>query len=149
MAQLLYNKKGTFNYELLEKFHTGIKLEGFEVKALRSGKGGSLDGSHVSILGGEAFLIGAHIPPFQQGNTPGGYDSRRSRKLLLTKKELNQLLDIQTTKGLTIIPLSLYSSGRFIKADIAIAKGKKNYDKRETIKKRDTDRDIAREFRSR
>jgi SsrA-binding protein len=149
MASLLYNKKATFNYEVLEKLTAGVQLRGFEVKALKSAKGGSLDGSHIIIRGGEAYLVGAHIPEYQAGNTPAGYDSRRERKLLLTKKELNQLLDIEQTKGLTVVPLSLYNKGRYIKADIAIVRGKKKYDKRETIKKRDVMRDINREVKYR
>ena len=149
MAQLLYNKKAAFNYEIIETLSAGIKLAGFEVKALKTNAGGSLEGSHVIIRGGEAFLVGAHIPPYQAGNTAAGYDSRQPRKLLLTKKELIQLLDTEGAKGLTIIPISLYSKGRYIKADIAIAKGKKKYDKRETIKKRDTMRDINREVKYR
>lgn len=149
MVQLLYNKKATFNHEVLETYHAGIELLGFEVKSLKTGKGGSLEGSHVIIKGGEAFLVGAHIPPYQTGNTPAGYDSRHPRKLLLSKKELIELLDAEGTKGLTTIPLSLYSKGRYIKADIAIARGKKKFDKRETIKKRDTQRDIDREIKYR
>lgn len=149
MANLLYNKKATFNHEIQETYSAGIELFGFEVKSLKSGKGGSLEGSYVLIRGGEAFLTGAHIPPYQNGNTPAGYDSRRPRKLLLTRKELGELVDVEDTKGLTIIPLSLYSKGRLIKADIAVARGKKKYDKRETIKKRDTQREIDREIKYR
>ena len=149
MAQYLYNKKAKFNYELLETFSAGIQLLGFEVKALKTNKGGSLDGSHVILRNGEAFLVGAHIPPYQLINTPKDYDSRRPRKLLLTKKELKKLLDIEQTRGLTIVPISMYSKGNKIKVDITVARGKKKYDKRETIKKRDIQRDIAREVKYR
>lgn len=149
MAQLLYNKKAGFNFELLDKIEAGISLHGFEVKSLKSGRGGSLDGSHVSIRQGEAFLVGAHIPPYQQGNTPKGYDSRRTRKLLLSKKELAMLLNFTEQRSLTCIPISMYSNNRLVKVEIAIARGKKKYDKRETIKERDVARDIAREFKVR
>jgi len=149
MASLLYNKKIHFNYEIRETFSAGIQLRGFEVKALKTKKGGSLYGSHIIIQKGEAYLIGAHIPPYQSANTPTDYDSRQSRKLLLTKKELNKILVAHQTKGLTIVPISMYNKHNKIKVDIAIARGKKKYDKRETIKKRDTERDIAREVKNR
>ena len=86
MAKLLHNKKVTFNYEVLETYSAGVQLLGFEVKALRNHKGGSLDGSHIIERGDELFLVGAHIPEYQTNNTPDSYDSRRERKLLLTKK---------------------------------------------------------------
>jgi SsrA-binding protein len=149
MAQYLHNKKATFNHEILDKYSAGLELHGFEVKSLRTGKGGSLDGSYVIIKNGEAFLVGANIPEYQVGNTPGGYDPRRARKLLLTKKELEELNHAREKKGLTIVPLSLYNKGRNIKADIALARGKKKYDKRDSIKKRDVQRDIDREVKYR
>jgi SsrA-binding protein len=149
MASLLYNKKVKFNYEILETLSAGIKLRGFEVKALKTKKGGSLEGSHIILRKGEAFLVGAHIPPYQAENTPKDYDSRRPRKLLFTKKELGKILEKESTRGLTIVPISMYNKGNKIKVDVAVVKGKKKYDKRETIKKRDTDRDIAREIKYR
>lgn len=149
MAQLLRNKKATFNHEVLDTISVGIQLRGFEVKALRASKGGSLDGSHVIERGGELFLIGAHIPEYQANNTSESYNSRRERKLLATKKEIAELKNSLQTRGLTMIPLSLYNKGRFIKVDVAIARGKKKFDKRESIKKRDVGRDIAREFKVR
>lgn len=127
----------------------GIQLRGFEVKALKSHKGGSLEGSHVYTKGAEVYLNGAHIPEYQAGNTPKGYDSRRDRKLLLTRKEVEKVLETEQTKGLTIVPLALYNADGKIKAGIAIVRGKKKFDKRETIKKRDTMRDIAREYKLR
>jgi SsrA-binding protein len=149
MSKLLQNKKATFNHEILETITAGVKLRGFEVKALKSQRGGSLDGSHVKMIGGELYLSGAHIPEYQVGNSPKGYDSRRDRKLLVTKKELAKLKKVLDTKGLTIVPLSLYNKRSYIKADIAIVRGKKKYDKREIIKKRDIERDIAREYKVR
>ena len=149
MAQYLYNKKVKFNYEILETLSAGIQLWGFEVKALKTKKGGSLEGSHIIIQKGEAFLMGTHIPPYQPENTPKDYDSRRPRKLLFTKKELGKIIDNEATRGLTVVPISMYSKGNKIKVDVAIVRGKKKHDKRETIKKRDVMRDVAREIKYR
>ncbi len=145
---LISNKKAGFNYDITETFIAGAELFGFEVKSLRKGQG-SLDGSYVTIRGGEAFIIGSFIPPFQENNTPADYDPRRNRKLLLTKAEIRKLADIEKTKGLTIVPLLVYNKGRVLKVDLGIAKGKKAFDKRETLKKRDTDRETRREFSDR
>lgn len=143
MAPLIHNKKAHFNYEVLETFEAGMELFGFEVKALRKGQG-SLDGSHVTIRGGEAYLINTHIPPYQVGNTPKDFDPRRNRRLLLTKKEIDTLSGLESQKGLTIIPISVYNRGQKIKIEIAVARPKKKYDKRESIKKRDAERDARR-----
>jgi len=137
------NSKARFNYEILKTFEAGIELFGFEVKALKAGKGVLL-GSHVIVRGGEAFLVGASIAPYQVGNTPEEYDSERARKLLLTKGELEEIEGAEASKGLTIIALSVYNKGRRIKVQIGIARGKKKYDKRETIKKRDIERELGR-----
>lgn len=137
------NRRAHFDYELLEKFTAGLELTGGEVKSVRSGKA-SLVGSFVSVRGGEAFLINAEVPPYQPKNTPEGYDPRRARKLLLSKDEIEHLLEVESTKGLTIVPLSVYNKGKFVKLDLAIARGKKKFDKREAIKKRDTERELGR-----
>jgi len=142
---LLENRKARFNYELKEKFEAGIELLGHEVKSLRQ-KTGSLEGAYVIVRGGEPFLVNAYIPPYQPKNTPQNYDERRARKLLLTKKEIAELAVAESKKGLTIVPLSVYSKGRKIKVEIAIARGKKKFDKRETLKRRDAERDIRREM---
>jgi SsrA-binding protein len=142
---LIEHRKARFNYELLEQMEAGLDLTGGEVKALRQGQG-SLEGSHIIIRGGEAFLIGAHIPPYQPKNQ-ANYDPERPRRLLLTKAQLKELMGIEQTKKLTIIPLSVYNKGRFLKLSIATARGKKKGDKRETIKKRDTERDLRRSLR--
>ena len=143
MEILIQNKKAKMNYEILEKYNAGMELFGFEVKSLRQ-KIGSLDGTHITVRGGEVFLIGAQIPPYQLKNTPKNYDSRRNRRLLLTKKEIKELSDIESKRGLTIVPTIVYNSGKNIKIEIASVRGKKKYDKREDIKKRDTNRDIQR-----
>lgn len=148
MPTLVENKKAYFNYEILEKFEAGIELLGPEVKSLGN-KRGSLEGSRVIARGGEAFLIGMNIPPYQPNNMPKDYDPLRNRRLLLTKKEIDVIGGAESKKGLTIVPISLYTKGRRIKVSIGIARGKKKYDKRESIKKRDTERDVAREMRER
>ena len=140
---LLENPKATFDYEILERLEAGLELFGFEVKSLR-GKHGSLKSAHVVTNGTEAFLLNATIPPYQMKNTPAGYDPTRTRRLLLSKKEAAKLTGSIKEKGLTIIPLSLYNKGRFIKVSLAVARGKKKYDKRDTIKKRESDREIHR-----
>jgi len=144
---LIQNKKAYFNYEILEKIEAGIELLGFEVKSLKKGQG-SLEGAHITIRGQEAFVINMQIPPYQPGNTPKDYDPLRNRRLLLTKKEIAGLSGEEKQKGLTIIPISVYNKGRKLKLEIAIVRGKKKYDKRETIKKRDVDREIRREMKN-
>ncbi|MEK7459597.1 MAG: SsrA-binding protein SmpB [Patescibacteria group bacterium] len=146
MANYAQNRKARFDYEILEKYECGIELLGTEVKSIRNGQI-SLEGAFVIIRGGEAFLINANIPPYQVKNAPKDYDPLRNRKLLLTKKELNELDGKQKNKSLTIVPISLYNKNRKIKIEIAEVKGKKKYDKRETIKKRDTDRELRRDIK--
>lgn len=148
MPTLITHKKAHFDYEFLDTYEGGIELLGLEAKALRDKKG-SLDGAHIIVRGGEAFMVNAHVPPLQPANAPKDYDPYRTRKLLLTKKQLGELATADSQKGLTIVPISLYTKGRYIKIEIAIARGKKKYDKREAIKKRDTQRDIDREIRNR
>lgn len=146
MAYYAENRKARFNYEILEKYETGIELLGVEVKSVRGGQM-SLDGAFIIIRGKEAFLINANIPPYQVKNTPADYDSLRNRKLLLTKKELTELAGSEKNKSLTIVPISVYNKNRKIKLEIALVKGKKRLDKRETIKKRETDRELRREYK--
>ena len=140
MSTYVSNTKARFNYEILETIEAGIELFGFEVKAIKKGQG-SLDAAYVIIRGGEAYIIGSNIPKYQPSNMPKDHDPERNLKLLLTKKEIRELAEKEAVKGLAIIPLSLYGKGRRIKVQIAIARGKKLFDKRETIKKRETDRE--------
>ncbi|MEK7567474.1 MAG: SsrA-binding protein SmpB [Patescibacteria group bacterium] len=144
---LIFNRKATFKYEVQEKIEAGIELFGFEVKSIR-GKHGSLDGSYVSVRGNEVFLIGAHIPPYQVNNTPREYDSYRARKLLLKKEEIKELIGKEKVKGLTIVPISMYNKGHKIKVEIAVMRGKKQHDKRASIKKREMDREIRRTLKN-
>ncbi len=146
MPTLIQNKKIHLDYEILDKFDAGIELFGYEVKSLRN-KRGSLKGTHITVRGNEAFLIGADIQPYQPANAPKDYDSNRNRKLLLTKKELSELAGKENQRGLTLVPISLYTKGRNIKVSFGIARGKKKYDKREDIKKRDNQRDIERDLK--
>ena len=148
MANYAENRKVYFNYEILEKYETGIELLGSEVKSVRAGKM-SLEGAFVIVRGGECFLINANVPPYQPNNTAKDYDPLRNKKLLLTKKEIGILADSGNNKSLTIVPISVYNKGRKIKISIALAKGKKKFDKRETIKKRETDREVRREVKDR
>ena len=147
MPTLLQNKRVRFDYELLEVYEGGLELRGYEVKSLRE-KRGSIKEAYVIIRGGEIYLVGAHIPAYQPKIVPDGYDPYRNRKILLTKKEIKELIDKEKTRGLTIVPISLYIKGRKIKVKIAVAKGKKKYDKREKIKKRDTERDLRRTLKN-
>jgi SsrA-binding protein len=140
---LVVNKKASFDYEYLETIEAGIELLGTEVKSIKA-QHGSLSGAYVAIVDGELVLLGAHIPAWQEKNASPEFDAYRTRKLLVHKKELGGLVKALHTKGLTIIPISLYSKGRYIKAQIAVAKGKKTFDKRESIKKRDLDRESRR-----
>jgi SsrA-binding protein len=142
MALIEYKKAG-LKYAVIETFTAGIELTGAEVKTLRS-KQGKLDGSRVIIRGGEAFVIGLSIPPYQQGNTPAGYDPLRSRKLLLKKSEIAHLADEESKKGLTIVPLEVHNAGRNLKVRIAVVRGKNKSDKRETLKKKEAEREMDR-----
>ena len=146
MASYAQNRKIHFDYEIVEKYECGIELLGTEVKSVRGGRM-SLEGSFVIIRGGEAFLINANITAYQVANAPKDYDPLRNRKLLLTKKEIGELAGNEKNKALTIVPMSVYNKGRKIKVEIALVKGKKKYDKRETTKKRETDRELRREFK--
>lgn len=143
MPTLVHNKKASFNYEFIERLEAGIELLGTEVKSLRNGNA-TLEGSYIIIRGGEAFISGMTIPPYQVNNTAKDYEPERLRKLILTKNEIEKLAGIESKKGLTIVPVSMYNKNRKIKVDIAIARGKREFDKRETIKKRDSDREIQR-----
>lgn len=146
MADLIKNKTAKFNYEIQDTFEAGIELFGFEVKSIKDGRG-NLQGSHVAIRGDEAFLINAEISAHQPKNAPEDYDMHRTRKLLLTKKEIRKLAELDNDKGLTLIPISMYNKGRNIKLSFAVARGKKLRDKRQTIKSRETDREIHRSLK--
>ena len=139
------NKKARFDYEILETFEAGIALTGHEARSIRSGHV-NISGAHAIVRAGEIFLIGLQIPSFQPENMPEGYDAGRIRKLLLSKKEIVEISG-KLKQGLTLIPLKLYNKKRFMKLELGLARGKKNRDKRETIKKRETDKEMRRSLK--
>lgn len=141
MKILAENKKAYYNYEILEKFEAGISLIGQEVKSLKT-RGVSLAGSYVILKNEEVFWVGAHIHPYQPKNVPSNYLPERTRKLLLKKSEIKYLIGKSKQKGLTLIPLKAYTKNGKIKLEFAIAKIKKKFNKRELIKKRETEREI-------
>jgi len=145
---LVEYKKVFLKYAPLENFSAGMELTGQEVKALRN-KLGSLEGSRVIVRGGEAFIVGMTIPPYQAANAPKTYDPERARRLLLSKKELAILADAEAKKGLTIVPIEVYNNKSLIKARIAIVRGKGKADKREDLKKRDAERETGRVLKNR
>lgn len=151
---LLEHKKARLNYDVLEEFEAGLQLVGHEVKSVRA-KQGKLEGSHIVVRptgrnnAHEAYVVGMSVPPYQVANTPADYDPERTRKLLLTKKELAQLAGFEGQKGLTIVPLSVYNKGRVLKMRLAVARGRKSYDKRSVLKERDTKREIDRTLKGR
>ena len=138
------NRRAFFDYSILEKFDAGINLYGAEVKDVRLGHG-DLTGSHVRIMGTEAYLINAKIFPYKYSR-PEGYDEQRTRKLLLHKKEIISLKSKTEGQNLTLVPVSMYTTKSFIKVEIALGKGKKQYDKKEAIRKKDIQREVEQEF---
>jgi len=137
------NKKAYFNYQILEKFEAGVVLIGQEVKSIKT-RGINLAGSYIVVRNEEIYWIGSEIPAYQPKNAPSDYDPERSRKLLLKKSEIRYLIGKSKQKGLTLIPLKVYTKKGKIKIEFGIAKGKKKFDKRELIKKRETEREIER-----
>lgn len=139
------NKKAHYNYEILEKFEAGLILLGQEVKSIKAGRI-NLSGSYVIFNKEEPFLIGTKVPPWQPKNIGADYNEERQRKLLLNKKEINYLVGKSKEKGFSLIPLKVYEKSGRIKLEFGLAKGKKKYDKKEKIKKRDIEREINREL---
>lgn len=138
--EYLRNKKATFDYEIEETLEAGIELMGTEVKSLKNHHG-SLSGSYITILDGQLALLGVHIPAWQEKNVVDNYDPYRTRKLLVHKKEIAYLKRKTKEKGLTLIPISLYNKNNRIKIKIALARGKKLFNKKESLKTRDLDRE--------
>lgn len=147
MGNLVENKKAHLEYEMLEQFDAGLSLLGSEVKSLRLGRA-SLVGARILIRGNEAYLVGATITPYQEKNTPASYDPMRSRRLLLSQKEIRELSLSENQKGLTIIPFSVYNKGTKLKLRLAIVRHKKKHDKRDTLKDRDAKRSIDRTLKN-
>jgi SsrA-binding protein len=146
MTTFTYNRKATFDYEILENYEAGMVLFGFEVKAIKTGQM-SLAGTFVTVRGGELYLTNAYIAPYQPKNTPPDYDPNRSRKLLLRKEEIASLIGKTKQKGLTLVPIKVYTKRGKLKLEFALAKGKKKFDKRSKIIERETKRKIDRAIR--
>jgi len=139
---IVVNRKAKFEYHIEERLEAGIALEGWEVKSLRAGKVQLVDG-HVLIKDHEAFLLGALITPLITASTHINPDSRRTRKLLLHYKEIAKLIGAVEQRGYTLVPLAMYWKKNRVKVEIALAKGKKLHDKRQTIKERDLKRETT------
>lgn len=140
----IVNRKAFYDYQLFERFEAGVNLYGSEVKAVKFGKA-DLNSSFVKIIGSEAYLINAKIYPYEYAR-PEVYDEKRTRKLLLHKKEIISLKSKTDGANLTIVPLSLYTKGQLIKLELALGKGRKKFEKRQVIKKRDLERELEQEL---
>jgi len=147
MGVLAYNKKAKFDYQILDTLEAGLVLTGQEVKSIRAGHA-SLQGAYVTFHQNELFLINANIPAYKMAGPLPNYDPTHSRKLLLNKKEIHYLSVKLQQLGLTLIPLSLYTKHKKIKLELALAKGKKKFDKRRTIKERDEKRNVQRALKT-
>lgn len=134
------NRKARHDYHVLDTFEAGISLKGTEVKSLRKGNANLLD-SYAVVKNGEVWLLGLHISPYEQGNI-NNHEPTRTRKLLLQRKQIRKLIGNVREKGLTLIPLSIYFKGPYAKVELALAQGKKHYDKREAISRRDAEREL-------
>ena len=143
MDTISVNRRAHFDYEILEEYEAGIELHGFEAKAVKNGHI-NLAGTFAVIRGSEAYLLNAMIPAHQPKNAPADYDPQRTRRLLLHKKEIQELIGAVAQRGLTIVPLKVYTRRSRVKILIGLARHKKKHDKREIIKKRDTKREIDR-----
>jgi SsrA-binding protein len=141
------NKKARHDYHIEETFEAGIVLQGTEIKSIRAGKA-NLKDSFARVQNGELFLHNMHVSPYEQGNRYN-HDPLRTRKLLLHRKEINKLLGATKEQGYSIVPLKMYLKNGYAKVLIGLAKGKKNYDKRQDLKKKDAKREIERAFRDR
>jgi len=141
----IVNKKATFDYTILERFEAGINLTGAEVKSMKGGHA-KLEGSFVRIIGSEAYLVNAQIFPYIYAR-PEGYDPKRTRKLLLHKAELIRLKSKLESANLTLVPLSWYTRGPLVKLEIGLARGKKEYEKREVKRREDQKRELERDYR--
>ncbi len=137
------NRQARFRYEILETYEAGIELKGTEVKSIRQGKANLQDG-YALMRNGEAWLLNVHISPYQKATDFFNHDPRRTRRLLLHKKEIRKLIGKVEQEGLTLVPLKMYFKRGFVKVTIALGRGKKLHDKRESLKERQDKRDMAR-----
>jgi SsrA-binding protein len=139
MADFATNPRARFDYEILETLEAGLVLRGYEVKSIKTGRV-SIKGAYVRIINGSPWLVGAVIPPYQPGNVPPDYQEQSDRKLLLSRAQVATLVGLAHAHGVSLVPLRLYPKKGLIKLEIGIARGKKKYDKRESIKKKDVAR---------
>ena len=146
MKLLAKNKRATFDYELIERIVAGMVLSGDEVKSIKTGHA-SLKGSFISLQNGEAFLTNAQVTPYAHAYDHAAIDPLRHRKLLLHRKQLDALI-IHKQAGLSVVPTALLQDRRLVKIEIGIGRGKKQYDKRQSIKERDTSRELSRQFKA-
>lgn len=142
----IVNRKANYDYQILETIEAGIVLKGTEIKSIRDGKA-NLKDSYAIVKNNEVFILNMHISQYKEGNV-FNHEETRTRKLLLNKKEIFKLRDSITLNGYTLIPLKLYFKNNKAKILIGIAKGKKNYDKRESIKQRDIDREVKKQYKN-
>jgi SsrA-binding protein len=145
MKVLAKNRRAGFDYEIGERFIAGLALNGDEVKSIKAGSA-SLKGSFVALKDDEAYLVGAHVTPYSKSSRDAPNDPTRSRKLLLHKRQIQQLVNAKQS-GLSVVPTVLAVQGRLIKLEIGIGRGKKRFDKRQVIKKREVTRDLARRIK--
>lgn len=142
----ILNRKAKYDYEIVDKFEAGIVLKGTEIKSIRNGSA-NLKDSYAIIRNNEVFLLNMHISHYKEGNI-FNHDEERTRKLLLHKKEILKLNDKIKLEGYTLVPLKIYFKNGKAKVELGLVKGKKNYDKREAIKKRDTEREIRKNMKN-
>lgn len=146
MSDYAFHRQALYDYEILEKYEAGLALSGAEVKSVKLGRL-SLQGAFVIIKNNEAFLLNANISAYQPQNPTAFFEPLRSRKLLLHKKEIKEISQRLRGKGLTLVPLRVYNKANKIKLEFGLGRGKKSFDKRETIKKRESKRQIGRLLR--
>lgn len=148
MSELAANRRAYHDYSILEKFEAGLELYGHEVKSIKSGRV-NIAGAHIAARRGELWLVGADIQPYQPQNVPAGHEPQRDRRLLLNREEIDALSSRIREKGLTVVPLKLYTAAgkrATIKLEVGLVRSKKEFDKRELLKKRETERNIRREI---
>ncbi|MCL4404183.1 SsrA-binding protein SmpB [Patescibacteria group bacterium] len=146
MKTLSENKRARFDYEFLEKYDAGIELKGFEAKAAVLGRV-NLAGAYATVKDGEVWLTNCDIPPYQPKNMPADYDSKRPRRLLLTRGEIAELIGRTKEKGLTLVPIQMYSKSHLVKVELGLGRSRKKADKREVLKKKAAEREI-RDFKN-
>ena len=136
MSDYATNPKAFHDYEILETLEAGLVLHGYEVKSIKTGKC-SIKGAYVRVIDGAPYLVGALISPYQPGNVPADYREQADRRILMSKSQIASLTGLAKTHGITLVPLKLYDKNGLIKLEIGVGRGKKKYDKRETLKKKD------------